>query len=386
MKIAYVTIYDASDVHNWSGTGLFLSKSLIRQGADLVYIGSLKTQNNLYHRLKGKILKKLFGKNYLPDRQPGVAKNYARQIEARLAELKPDIVFSPGAAALGYVKTKIPMVIYTDATFRPMVGYYEKFSNLWISSYKNAEKLEQNAINNASLLFYSSDWAAQSAIELYHANPEKVKVITFGTNIENTNDADSVQKYISGRSTEKCTLLFMGVDWIRKGGALSLKIAQRLHEQGFPVELHIVGIKNLPLETIPSFVNYHGFVSKATEEGRQKLDHLLKNSHFLILPTQADCTPMVFAESNSYGLPCITTETGGIPTLIKNDVNGKRFPLDAPVDEYADYIKTTFSNRSKYEQLAQSSYREFATRLNWDVTGKAMMKEFETLLKKETSS
>lgn len=380
MKIAYVTIYDASDVHNWSGTGYFLSKALINQGAELVYIGPLKTKNEFFHRIKRKFLEKIVKKNYLPDREPSVAMGYAKQIEAQLKIIKPDLIFSPGATAVGYLNTSIPVIIYTDATLRPMVGYYKKFSNLWKGSYRNAEKLEAQAIKNASLLIYSSDWAANSAIELYNATPDKVKVIPFGTNIESAYNENIVHQFIKTRGTKTCRLIFMGVDWERKGGDIAFKIAKKLFDQRFPVELHIVGIQDLPAECLQPFVFNHGFISKKTNEGKEELDKLLRICHFLVLPTLAECFGMVFSEANSYGIPCITTNTGGIPTVIKDGINGKKFPLDSSIDQYASYISDTFNNQALYEQLALNSYREFATRLNWDVAGKQMISYFHHLI------
>jgi glycosyltransferase involved in cell wall biosynthesis len=67
-------------------------------------------------------------------------------------------------------------------------------------------------------------------------------------------------------------------------------------------------------------VKFLGYISKSTQEGSEQIDRLLSDAHFLMLPTRADCTPYVIPEANSFGLPCITTNVGGIPTMVKDHV------------------------------------------------------------------
>ena len=94
---------------------------------------------------------------------------------------------------------------------------------------------------------------------------------------------------------------------------------------------------------------------------------LLSESHFLILPTQADCFPMVFGEVSGFGLPSISTKVGGVPSAVRDGYNGTTFALDASVDEYCSYIMGLFTNYQAYQELARSTFQEHETRLNWTV-------------------
>ena len=144
--------------------------------------------------------------------------------------------------------------------------------------------------------------------------------------------------------------------------------------------LHIAGIKSIPVDPLPDYVMNHGFISKASQEGRNKLNKLLFDSHFLILPSKADCSPVVFSEANTLGLPCISTDVGGIPTIIKNGINGHTFSLSESPSAYADFIQGHFSNYNRYEQLALSSFEEYEKRLNWGTAGKTIMDLLKTCL------
>ena len=147
---------------------------------------------------------------------------------------------------------------------------------------------------------------------------------------------------------------------------------------GLKTELTIVGCHPDIEGELPEFVKNLGFISKSTVAGKEKINKLIGESHFLILPSKAECYGVVFCEANSFGVPCVSTNVGGIPTIIKPGINGNIFSLDANISEYCYYIYSLFSNYQNYVQLALSSYNEYQLRLNWDAAGKtvkSMLKE-----------
>jgi glycosyltransferase involved in cell wall biosynthesis len=71
-------------------------------------------------------------------------------------------------------------------------------------------------------------------------------------------------------------------------------------------------------------------------------------------------------ESNSYGVPAITTHVGGVPDVVKDGVNGYCLPLNADSAAYASLITTIFLDKEQYHQLIKSSRIRFEEELNWD--------------------
>jgi glycosyltransferase involved in cell wall biosynthesis len=372
MKISYVTTYDALDIHNWSGLGYSIAKMLENQNADINYIGNLQTQLNFILKIKRRFYREFSEKTFDISREPFVAKRYAEQVQTKLTT-NTDIVFSPGSIPIALLETKKPKVFYTDATFAGMLGFYDYFSNLCAETIKHGNYLEQKALESSELIIFSSDWAAKTAIDNYGINPNKIKVVPFGSNINCKRKLDDIKNIINDRSVNTLNLLFLGVDWVRKGGDFAVKIASELNNSGLKTKLHIAGIQKLPFDNIPDFIINHGYISKSTQEGINRIEQLLSNSHFLILPSLADCTPVVYSEANSFGLPCITTNVGGIPTIIKNEINGKLFSLNADVLEWCEYISNSFTDKAKYNALCMSSFGEYENRLNWNVAGKTIM-------------
>jgi glycosyltransferase involved in cell wall biosynthesis len=373
MKVSYVTTYDASDVHNWSGLGFYIGKMLENADVDVEYIGNLKTRFNFESLLKKLIYTKLLHKSFDIAREPIIAKQLAAQVQRQISD-DADIVFSPGSIPIALLETSKPKVFYTDSTFAGMIGFYDAFSHLSCETIKHGNYLEQKALESAALAIYASHWAAQSAINNYNVDPEKVKVVPFGSNFHSKKTFGEVKRIASARSKNECHLLFLGVDWKRKGGDMALSVASKLNEFGLKTTLHVAGIKKLPFKRMPEYVIDYGFVSKSTKAGVEMIEKLLTVSHFLILPTRAEAYGLVLCEANSFGVPCITSDVGGVPTIIKDDVNGKMFQLTDGADLYAQYIYSIFNNKQQYHALCCSSYNEFEARLNWNKAGKEIRK------------
>lgn len=380
MKIAYVTTYDATDVRQWSGLGYYIPQSLKNQALSVEYIGSLKERSSLLSKVKQRLYSSFFHKTYLNHREPLILKDYAHQVNKRLSSLDTNIVFSPGTIPIAYLECNQPIVVWTDATFAGMINFYPQFSHLCKETIKNGNAMEQSALERCNLAIYSSDWAAKTAIANYKVNPSKVKVVPFGANIECDRNIDDIKALLESRPSDKCKLLFLGVEWFRKGGDIALEVTKQLNQVGLSAELTVVGCQPIVDGSLPSYVKALGFISKSTKEGREQIDRLIAESHFLILPSIADCTPIVFCEVNSFGVPCISTNLGGIPTVIKDGLNGKLFSKNADIAEYCKYISDIFSNYSQYRSLVLSSFNEYQTRLNWSVAGKAVKKLLNELI------
>jgi hypothetical protein len=82
---------------------------------------------------------------------------------------------------------------------------------------RHISQVEQAALNRCCLAIYSSEWAASTALRHYAVDARKVKVVPFGANVDGLQSPDEVARITSGKSADVCRLLFVGVDWIRKG-------------------------------------------------------------------------------------------------------------------------------------------------------------------------
>ena len=215
-RIAYGTWTDPRDKRSWSGTHYFILKALSEVGS-VEIMGPLSNNRLIVLKKTIKLFGKLFRKNIRVIHTTLVAKEYARQLQEKLNGKQFDYMFAPaGSELIAYLKTNIPIIYLSDATFISMVDYYPGFINLLKISKKMGDEIERRAINKSSHIIYSSDWAANSAINYYHCDRDKISVIPFGANLEGDQSREDILN-IRRNPIKTVNLLWIGVDWDRKG-------------------------------------------------------------------------------------------------------------------------------------------------------------------------
>jgi glycosyltransferase involved in cell wall biosynthesis len=372
MEAAYLTTYDPQDMGQWSGSGYFIGRTIRGQFKDFKALGPLQHPLGLIGKAKEILYPALLHKEWVREREVSAARDYARQVEKKLQRSLADFVFSPGSVPIAFLQTDKPIFFWTDAVFAGMLNYYPEYCNLHPRIIEAANIVEQDALRRCRMVFFASEWAAECAIANYTLPPDKVRVVPFGANIDCGISYEEAKDIIASRSRTVCKLLFVGVDWLRKGGDIALQTAEELTSQGLTVELHIVGCQPGGSAKLPDYVIKHGFISKATKNGIKVLARLFAEAHFMLVPSRQECYGLVFCEAAAFALPAIATNTGGISTIIKDGVNGRAFGLEAKAADYATFIADYFGDWRRYQELALSSYNEYRCRLNWQTAGAAV--------------
>jgi len=365
LKIAFLTATDPADKKIRSGTMYYIYESL-QKHFEVYPVGPIKTKIEIIAFYMYKISKIFFKKKYVYLNSILLSKAYARIINHKISEESFDVIVAPlSSPEIAFLKTEIPIVYLSDTTFSLINNYYEDFTGLLDISVKECNFIEKSAINKADLILYPSKWAAKSAVDDYHADESKVHVIPFGANIEDIPPKELIMKK---KKSEKCRLLFLGADWDRKGGNIAFDALLELESLGTNAELIICGcippegISHERMIVIP-------YLDKNDEIQRKKLNDLFSTSDFLFLPTRAEAYGIVFCEANAYGLPVITTDTGGVSGVIDQGKNGFMLPIDATGMDYARIIHDIYQNDEKYFELVKSSRNIFDLKLNWDKWG-----------------
>lgn len=366
MKIAYITSGDPYNKNSWSGTDFYVRKALEDQGCNVYCIYGYKYYNlsMVLHKIWAKILKK----NYQAMRTISCSKKWAKYILSKI-EPDTDAIFSLSTIPVACLDTKIPIYIYIDGIYEYML--MQGFKKM-LNSINVAHKIEWMALNRCTKVFTCSNASAQVILKHYPISQEKIMVVPLGANLDVYPSREDVMDNINRKSLNKCRILFVGVSWERKGAQLVVDTVKLLHDQGFLVELHLVGLREIPIP-LPSYIINHGFISKMEPSGLEKLANLYRDSHFLFVPSYAEAYGLVFCEASAYGLPSISHAVGGITTIVENGVNGQLFEVGTLPVVFANYIMDTFNNENLYKKLALNSYDRFVENLNWTISGKKLV-------------
>ena len=386
MKIAYATSFNVESPETWPrrhlglyGAGAKIVQTLRAGNIDVSPLGPFGRKRNLAARIKGQAYRSLFKKNFYSGVDPAVATYYARKVEQRLSETTADILLCPeNAILIAKVQTHLPMVLWTDTTLGSLIDFYPYLSNLCEETRTNIMAMEQSALNNCALIILNSEWAADQAQSLYGISPDKIKVIPRGSSQTNAMSDEGFETALQARQKGPCRLLFVGVDWERKGGAIALEIAEVLNAQGIETELHVVGCTP-PLE-VPDFVQVHGFVDKATAQGQAKMAELFQSAHFLLYPTRADAMGVVLSEAASFGVPSLASDIGGVGSVVKAGLSGKTFSPECKPEAYCEFITDYVTSSAKYQTLARSTFNHYKSNVSWPAVGELAKTAFQSLL------
>ncbi|MBX7255463.1 MAG: glycosyltransferase family 4 protein [Candidatus Hydrogenedentes bacterium] len=222
-------------------------------------------------------------------------------------------------------------------------------------------KFEREAYAHCDLIVFGSKWAADSAIHQYGVSPDKVRSIAFGANLDKVPDRERVLEN-RRREQSTCELLFLGVDWERKGGELAISVVETLNRLGLKARLTVCGI--VPASVSP-YIRVVPFLNKHEAKDQARLSQLLDEATFLFLPTRGDCSPIVFCEAFAHGLPVVTCAVGGVPEIVTDGVNGIVRDRSTPADEFADIIAGLFRDTCTYAQFCEAARGAYDQTFNW---------------------
>lgn len=360
IKVGFIGWYSPEDKKALSGTPHKMSDLLKSIGCEVTWIKMEKSMNYLlYQKLMGAI-GKISTKRWDCTHSVIGAMLQSKTINMSAVQ-QCDVLFAPFCSeALYSLRTDKPIIYLSDATFNIMVDYY--FKGLSAYAIKQGNKVEQRAMDRSTSIIVSSQWAANSAINDYHQNPSKVHVVEFGANLD---DKDIIEKTFDYNG--HLHILFLGVDWKRKGGQIAVDACKWLNENGVLATLHIVGIKELDesIKKLP-YVDYVGFLNKNYPEQYNRLVAVIKQCHCMLLPTLAECSAIAFCESSANGLPVFSHLTGGVGNYVYNGINGYLLPLGSTGVDFGTKIKECLESGElkKMNETAKGVYEE---KLNWNV-------------------
>jgi glycosyltransferase involved in cell wall biosynthesis len=384
VKLAYVSLNDSTDLLQWSGLNYHIARSLERAGATLVRVGPLTHPWTAGMKLRRRWYA-LRGQTYHANMEASALDAYGAQARA-LIPRDVDAVFAvTSMISAGLEGLDVPLISWDDASPAALTGYYPDFVRLAPRSAHDADAMGRRAASNVSLALYASEWAAESAREAYGLPEEKVAVVPFGANLDPRPDAREVAAAIAARSTDRCRLLWVGVEWDRKRGDLVVEIAKRILGAGIPVELTLVGCAP-PRRSLPEWVHVEGFVSKRTPEGAARLAKLFARSHFLVMPSRAEAYGLVYCEAAAFGVPSVATRTGGVPAIVLDGETGILDDPDATAESYVGRILPLLRDRARYETMARAARERSDTVLNWDVAGRDALARIEGAVERGCAS
>jgi glycosyltransferase involved in cell wall biosynthesis len=193
-----------------------------------------------------------------------------------------------------------PHFMRTDMTI-PQARRANHFavSALSASALREAEDVQRDVLAEAEHVFAASNWTASSLIEDFGVSASRVSVVYTGGNLP-------ILTHIKEDRCDK-EILFVGLDWERKGGPLLLEAFRIVKEQHPDSTLRVVGCS--PQVNQPG-VRIEGRLEKSDRAQYDRLLRCYLRAACFCLPTLFDPFPNVIVEASSVGLPSVAFDNG----------------------------------------------------------------------------
>jgi glycosyltransferase involved in cell wall biosynthesis len=359
MKVGIISFFDPhTDKRAQSGILHKINQSIALAGFETLWI---KVREPMLYKLLivfGRIVHKLTSRTIYWDRTLIGTYVLAKTLNYKAIEECDVLVFVHNYWILHRIKTDKPIVYHSDCTFELADGYYLKKMFNW--NVKQAEEIELESLKKVKFHISSSDWRQNSVINHYNISDHKCFVLEYGPCIEIETLSKDFYK------EETLHLLFMAVEWNRKGGDIAVETCNILNSKGIKTILHIVGIKEVPdsCKNNPH-IDFAGYLNKNNAEEYERLQTLLALTDVMILPTRAECSAIVYCENSAYGNPIVTYDTGGVGSYVINGLNGYRLPLTSDAMDFANKINTIIEDNELYD-LSKGGKELYQRQLNWE--------------------
>lgn len=368
-KIGYLTSKNPMDIKESSGVYYYQAKALEKYCGEVHYLGPVRHFSIFLLEKLFNIFNRFSTKKYNYWHSKLISKIYGIIFSRKLKNKKFDFIIAEKASCeIAFLKTKLPLIYSTDATFNLLLNYYPNYSNLLKISEKEGNYIEERAIHKSSLVICTSKWASSSVINDYGYPGNHVNVLPRGANINQVIEKNEIFKK---KKSETCRLLFIGREYYRKGLDVAFRTMDYIRSNVISVKLVVVGCIPPP-EFVDLDVEVISFIDKNTDKGKKEFKEIMLHSDFMLIPTRAEAMGISFCEASAFGLPVITRDTGGVTEVVKNGVNGFALKYDSNHIDFGETIIKIFNSDDDYYRLIQSSREYYDKNLSWDKWGEKM--------------
>jgi glycosyltransferase involved in cell wall biosynthesis len=285
-----------------------------------------------------------------------------------------DVVLQVGATFHLPEQIGVPVALYCDSNIElsrsgASTGHSEA-SFLTPGEIDGIRMREAGVYGGADLIFTMSERVRQSFITDFGLSPERLITVHCAPNVSR-----EVEVLASAEGPPR--ILFVGRDFGRKGGDLLLQAFADVRRRIPEARLLMVGSR--PKLEPPAGVEFMGFQSRDTLEGRQAMEQAYLTSTVFCLPTRFEPFGTSFVEAMLYQLPCVGPNAWAVPEIIRDGETGLLVPPEDP-KALADALVRLLSDRELAQRLGEAARYRTLEHFTWPGVVSRMVEAMQPLL------
>lgn len=246
---------------------------------------------------------------------------------------------------------------------------------------------EEQVVQAADRLVANTQTEAQELIELYGAQPERVRVVHPGVDLINFVPGDkSEARHELGLAANAVVMLFVGRIQPLKAPDVLLKAAAELirHQPELRNRL-VVPICGGPsgtglarpdaLHKLAAELGISENVIFEPPTNRARLVTWLQAADVCLIPSYNESFGLVALEAQACGTPVIAANVGGLPTAVSNNYSGLLVDGHNP-HEWAHVLEKYFADQKLQEKLRAGAL-DHAAKFSWEATTERLIEVYE---------
>jgi glycosyltransferase involved in cell wall biosynthesis len=220
-----------------------------------------------------------------------------------------------------------------------------------------AERVQAEVVNGADQVMAASRWVADSLRKDCGVPAERITVLYPSPGLVL---APGVEESAIRGGRE---ILFVGIDWERKGGPLLYDAFIRVHQQLPDATLRIVGCR--PDLRHPG-VRVEGLLDPRDPAQAQRLTRRYLEAACFCLPSSFEPFGIALTEAASVGLPAVSIDEGARNEAIVHGVTGALAP-EPTADALAAALIHVLADPQRTRRLGRAAREYAGEHFSWDV-------------------
>ena len=226
---------------------------------------------------------------------------------------------------------------------------------------------EERVIRTADAIVAFSRHESNAMVRFYDAGPDKIEVIPCGVDVDLFRPVDRREARQKLGIGEDGVVLFVGRLEPLKGVDILLRAVAQL-ERADTTKTVIVGGDQADAEMarLRALCSDLGIAERVSFLGRmaqQELPLYYSAADVSVIPSYYESFGLVALESMACGTPVIASRVGGLPTIVKDGLNGYLVPWRCP-EPFADGLDVLLGNAAIRQAMSDAS-RQTALSMSW---------------------
>ena len=285
-------------------------------------------------------------------RTPYIFHAIRQWLRSRLEPRRKEFAFSFGTQSLYDASIPgLPHFLYTDHThlanlYYPHFRKESLFAEEWIA-------LEREIYQNAAGTFVPGEHVLRSLREQYGCAPERTQCVHAGINFPAQTPALQNEGYGNR------TIVFVGVDWARKGGPELVEAFRLVREKQPEARLIVVGC---------SPAVHEAGVEIAGRVPVEEVSRLLSAASVFCMPSRVEPFGIAVLEAFACGLPAVVTRIGALPGMVRDGETG-RVVEAGDVGALAEALIELLADPAKCRRYGEAGRGYALEHGTWDAVG-----------------